>query len=119
MRRLLSVVAAGSLALLAGACGSSSSDRDQAGNVYPPGCTAAELASVPAQIVFMDPVILAGINHTSGTRELGVWMPAPSPEDDIMWIDNTLKGWKRDDDIRHERCHSKKYHETGNGQWHR
>lgn len=106
---------AASLAVLA-AC---NDDLDQAGNPYPPQCK-GDLSDVPADITFMDPVILQAVNaHPGQGREEGLWIPATPPNRDIIWVDESLRGWKRDDAIRHERCHSRMHQLTGNGQWHK
>jgi hypothetical protein len=120
IRAIAAALALAPLLLMMGGCGGQA-DLDQAGNAYPAWCTPAELADVPADVTFMDPDVLEAVNHTAGTVELGLWLGNPNGRD-VIWIDDSLRGWKRDDAVRHELCHGKTFRRpgnAGNGQWHR
>ena len=87
-----------------GACASPDGpSTDFAGNVYPIQCR-GDLSYVKAPILFVPPSHLAdyGAKHgmNAGTRLYGLTVMRS-----FILIDNTLRGWKRADAIRHERCH--------------
>jgi hypothetical protein len=81
---------------------------DQAGNVYPPQCR-GDLSKVEATITFKPRQWMAEEAAILGYegRILGeTW-------GNHIVIDDSLRGWKREDTLRHERCHLLM------GQWHK
>lgn len=99
--------------VLCGANARAADQYDQAGNRYPAWC--ADVSDIHVPVLPMTPAAMAAIAHNYNHRELGVWLAPGAP----ILIDETLRGWKRADAIRHELCHEKTYRLTGDARWHR
>lgn len=102
---------AGILALALGGCSTQEPMTDFAGNVYPAECR-GDLSGVKAPIIFTAPDIMAKLGearHLAYDQRLyGLTLNRQ-----IIFIDSSLEGWKREDAIRHERCH------ILTGDWHK
>lgn len=99
------------LALVCSACAAQPS-VDQSQNAYPPECR-GDLSGISAVIIRAD----LG-RDANGRKRLGWWMPGIAV--DTIMIDSGLSGWRYDDAVTHERCHSRMnalHPETG-GKWH-
>jgi hypothetical protein len=93
-------------------------EYDQAGNRYPVACM-GDLSSVKSPVMFVAPAVLQALSHSYNLRELGAWLPpSMAGKPGVILVDNTLRGWKRDDAVRHERCHERMYELTGDARWH-
>lgn len=81
---------------------------DQAGNVYPPICR-GDLSKVEATITFKSRKWMSEEAEILGVhnRILG------ETHGNHIVIDDSLRGWKREDAIRHELCH------VLAGEWHK
>lgn len=97
------------LTAAAPSCAPVSDDRDYAGNVYPPACR-GDLSHIP--VSFIPSANIAAL--------MRFWNAAPTPLNGgtphgitlhhvdgtaTAYVDEALRGWKRDDIVRHERCH--------------
>ena len=106
------------LCLALSAC-SAPQDADFAGNVFPPQCQ--DVADIHPDIVEVAPSVLAGMEARMGYRRWGQWSPYAMSKNPhgVVLIDNTLSGWKREEVLKHERCHAAMFVRVGNPHWHR
>lgn len=77
---------------------------DFLGNVYPAKCR-GDLSYVTAPITFMSPDQMAALSRLAPHMKMGDRLYGITMSHRFIYVDNTLMGWKRDDIIRHERCH--------------
>lgn len=99
MRR---TIRAAAIILALAASGADAADypaTDQSGNVYPVECR-RDLSDVPATVIRGD------LGAVAGRRRLGLWSPSAGVLPDLIMISDRLGGWKYDDALRHEKCHS-------------
>ena len=91
--------------------------QDQVGNIFPAWCTLETLASINLPIVRATPQQLNESNKNFNAQIVALWIPGL----EIIMVSDRLAGWKYDDALEHEKCHSltnKLYPET-KGQWHK
>lgn len=108
---------------------------DQADNIYPPEC-AGDLLDEPGDVVPVSRETLRArnsrfdremegfttITYSGGTCPVSgppIWGCAVKGRKVQFLVDENLRGWKRVDAIKHERCHGRMERLTGNAEWHR
>ena len=91
--------------LCVGACSAAPGDQptDQFGNVYPPECR-RDLSEVAVPVINVQPQVLQ-IWARALHKPLYSRMYAATIAREVILVDETVRGWKRDDLIHHERCH--------------
>ena len=74
---------------------------DQFGNRYPPPCR-GDLSHVKAKVIDLSRAEMAVVGNFTNMPQGRLWAYTMG---ETILIDASATGWRRDDLIRHERCH--------------
>jgi hypothetical protein len=92
------------LGLLALSCTEYSAAVDQFGNRYPLQCL-LDLSYVDVPVVFVSEQTMAKLAYGDPVVPRGHRLYGLTIRQRLILVDDSLKGWRRDDVIRHEKCH--------------
>ena len=88
---------------------------DHLGNPWPPACRQDLIAAVKPDRVQVIPMPRAALYNAVGREADGLTWTLGVKGDEVIWIIDDLRGWKKDAVIRHEYCHLAEY---GGVAWH-